>query len=150
MTVLKIHLSYAGYYIWFQFPKRIKMCVKWQNSFEYYYPKMDWAAHEWGHVTFTWAPGQRIRAYLNGCDMDADDSKGYAYTKGRTNSFSRWYEFTLGVAAGTIVDELYIWHVQLNSQQIWQFYIRGATVWLRAASAHRCVSFCFDLDQSCP
>ena len=149
MTVLKIHLPCTGYYIWFASPKRIKMSVKWQNSFEYYYPKMDWAADEWSHVTFTWAPGQRIRAYLNGCDMDADDSKQYA-SKERAGDFLRWYAFLLDGPAGTSVDELYIWHVELNSHQIWQFYTQGATVWLRPFSAHRCVPFCFDLDQSKP
>ena len=89
---------------------------------------MDWTVDEWVHVTFTWAPGQRIRAYLNGCDMDADDSKGYASSEKRGDRFLMWYAFMLWGAAGTTIDELYIWHVQLNSQQIWQFYIRSATV----------------------
>ena len=106
------------------------MCAKWRNSFDYYAPGIEWAADQWAHVAFTWAAGQGIRAYLNGCDMDADDSKGYASTKGRRKAFAQWYTFQLGAAAGTTVDELYIWHDLLNSHQIWQFYIQGATVWL--------------------
>ena len=36
----------------------------------------------------------------------------------------------LCVSGKKSIDELYIWHKQLDPQQIWQFYIQGGTVWL--------------------
>ena len=66
--------------------------------------------------------------------MDADDRKGYAYTTPRSEPFSLAMPFHLGrsrtadAAAGTTIDELYIWHGLLNSQQIWQLYIQDGTM----------------------
>ena len=67
--------------------------------------------------------------------MDADDSKGYAYVEARDRPISASYSFRLGnadayrtPAVGVAVDELCIWHEQLNPQQIWQFYVRGGTM----------------------
>ena len=66
--------------------------------------------------------------------MDADDNKGYAYSSGRVEEFSRWLPFRFGqnddgyAAAGTTIDEMYVWHELLNSQLIWQFYIKGGTL----------------------
>ena len=101
--------------------------MKSETSYDYYHPAVEWATDQWSHVAFTWAAGQGIRAYLNGCDMDADDTKGYASSQARQRAFSTWYAFQLRPVAGTTVDELYIWHDLLNPQQIWQLYIHGGT-----------------------
>ena len=111
--------------------KRMRISVKWRASYEYYYhPVMEMPADQWLHVAFTWAPGKGIRAYLNGCDMDVVDSKGYHSVVDRGTPFSEWFPFMLTAAAGTSVDELYIWHDWLSSRQIWPFYIQGGTEWL--------------------
>ena len=107
----------------------LRISVKWATKYDMYHGYVGWIVDQWSHVAITWAAGQGIRAYLNGCDLDADDSKGYAYTMRRTVGFSTWSPFNLMGPSGTTVDELYIWHVLLTSHQICQLYIQGGTVW---------------------
>ena len=64
--------------------------------------------------------------------MDANDSKGYAYTQDRQSGVSQYAAFNLGrsdkgsdAAVGATIDEICIWYQRLNSQQIWQFYMQG-------------------------
>ena len=117
----------------------MKISVKWETNYDYYEPDMKWVANRWSHVAFTWSIGQGIKAYVNGCDMDIDNIHGYASSKKRSSMFSKWYPFLLRAADGTTVDELYIWHALLNSQQIWQFYIKGGTVWLGVQFIPTCI-----------
>ena len=57
--------------------------------------------------------------------MDANDDRGYAYGRDRSTAISVRIPFHLGATyteqnavAGSIVDELYIWHELMNSHQI--------------------------------
>ena len=84
---------------------------------------------------FTWKVGDDIRGFLNGCDMDPDDTKGYAYWVSRSEDVTDQYSFKVGSgindwedADGTTVDELCIWYQRLSPLQVWQFYIQGGTV----------------------
>ena len=110
---------------------QLKISVKWTTRYDYYLPKFEWASGEWSHVTFTWAADDGVRAFLNGCDMDANGSKGYAYTDVRNEAISSSTTFHFGAGsgkesiAGTTLDELCIWHETLSSNEIWQFYIQS-------------------------
>ena len=124
-----------GYYIRFDSSRRLKIAAKGGIIFDYYRITEGWIEGQWTHMAFTWAAGKGIRAYLNGCDMDADDSRGYAYDKRRRFPVSKSLSFRLGksrqgksAAVGVAIDELCIWHEELDPQQIWQFYIQGGTV----------------------
>ena len=121
-------MLYSGYYVHLA-PNFLRISVKWATKDDMYQGYVGWIVDQWSHVAITWAAGQGIRAYLNGCDRDADDSKGYAYTMRRTMGSSMWVSFNLVGPSGTTVDELYIWHDLLTSHQIWQLYIQGGTVW---------------------
>ena len=125
----------SGYSIRFDHKNQLKISVKWTASYDYYKSAEGWVEDQWTHLVFTWAAGKRIRAYLNGCDMDADDSRDYAYVETRNEPISASYSFRLGnadagrrPAVGVTMDELCIWDEQLNPQQIWQFYVRGGTM----------------------
>ena len=92
------------------------------------------ATGQWYHVAFTWSAGQGITAYLNGCDMDKDKAIGFAYDKERLNVIIQRFTFHFGAtvagelaATGAVLDEFHAWHEQLNSQQMWQYYIQGGT-----------------------
>ena len=127
----KLNILYPGYYIRITYAQQLRISVKWTARHNYYEPDVQWAADQWSHVTFTWAAEDGIRAYFNGCDMDANDSKGYAYPTVRYEEVSRVSTFFLGAGsirdtiAGTTMDELCIWHELLSSNQIWQFYTQG-------------------------
>ena len=134
IRVYKSHFI-SGYYIQFNSEKRLKISVKWASTYDYYKSAKGWVEDQWTHLVFTWAAGKGIRAYLNGCDMDADDSRGYAYNKTRDTDISKSLSFRLGKpekgrvsAIGVVMDELCIWYEQLNAHQIWQFYVRGGTM----------------------
>ena len=68
--------------------RQLKIAAKWAAKFDYYKTTNDWIEDQWTHLTFTWAAGNGFRAYLNGCDMDADDSRGYAYDMERSEQVS--------------------------------------------------------------
>ena len=138
-------LLYPGYYIRFRPQGKLKIAVKWETNYDYYKPDMKWVANRWSHVAFTWSVEQGIKAYINWCDMDVDNIQSYASSKKRSQVFSKWVVFLLGTANGTTVDELYIWHTLLNSQQIWQFYIQGGTVWLGAKCIPTCMPMIWSL-----
>ena len=64
--------------------------------------------------------------------MDANESKGYAYTTERQRAVTYYAPFNLGMsdkgngaAVGATIDEFCIWYERLNSHQIWQFYVQG-------------------------
>ena len=124
---------YPGYYIRITSSLQLKISVKWTARYDYYKPDMQWAADQWSHLTFTWAAEDGIRAYFNGCDMDVNGDKGYAYPSVRYEEVSRSSAFHFGAGplrdtiAGTTMDQLCIWHEQLSSNQIWQFYTQGGT-----------------------
>ena len=111
-------MLYSGYYVHLA-PNFLRISVKWATKYDMYQGYVGWIVDQWSHVAITWAAGQEIRAYLTGCDLDADDSKGYAYTMRRTMGSSMWVPFNLMGSSGTTVDELYIWHDLLTSHQIW-------------------------------
>ena len=113
----------------------VKIAVKWANGYDYYHADGgEWVPELWLHLIFTWAPGNGTRAYLNGCDLDPDDDKAYAYSTPRASGVTKSYPFLVGSGIlnyedykGTIIDEFYMWYEMLSPHQIWQLYIRGRT-----------------------
>ena len=65
--------------------REIKVAAKWTAGYDYYYATGgEWVSGQWLHLMFTWKSGERISAYLNGCNMDSDGTKGYAYSSSRS------------------------------------------------------------------
>ena len=126
----------AIYYLRFPGASEVKISAKWATDFDYYSADGgEWVPNKWLHLIFTWKAGDGIRAYLNGCDMDPDDSKDYAYSRSRSEDATHTFPFLVGSGIedwedrdGTTIDELYIWYEKLSPIQIWQFYIQGGTI----------------------
>ena len=110
--------------------------AKWETRYDYYDTNRgDWVSGQWLHLTFIWKAGEGIRAYLNGCDMDPGNNKGYANSQPRSKNVTAWYPFKVGSgitgfedADATTIDELHIWYKTLSPLQIWQIYIQGGSV----------------------
>ena len=109
--------------------------IKSANDYYYYETTQDeWDYGQWLHVVITWTLGDGITVYLNGCDMDPDGDKRYAYSMQRTDPASRRYTFKVGSGRvfdknfKGIIDELYIWYESLTPRQIWKLYIQGGTM----------------------
>ena len=122
---------YLGFYIDVS-SQSLKITLKWATGSGHYVVNVEWPIETWSHLIFVRAAEHGIRTYLNGCDMDANDSKSFVYVENRQRSVSYYEPFDLGEtgrgndgAAGATIDELCIWHEQLNSQQILQFYMKG-------------------------
>ena len=128
---------YSGYNIRILATRMLKISVKSGTRYDYFDPNVEWVADEWSHLSATWTVGHGIRAYLNGCDMDADDIKGYASAVTRSEPVSTSLPFQLGysggwdAAVGTTIDELFVWDGLLNSYQILELYMQGGTMWLK-------------------
>ena len=126
----------TGYYLRFPGASEVKISTKWATDFDYYSADGgEWVPDKWLHLIFTWKAGEGIRAYLNGCDMDPDGSKDYAYSRSRSEDATHTFPFLVGSGIedwedrdGTTIDELYIWYEKLSPIQIWQFYIQGGTI----------------------
>ena len=126
----------SGYYVRFPEASEVKISAKWATHYDYYSADGgEWVSDHWLHLMFTWKAGEGIRAYLNGCDMDPDDSKGYAYSRSRSHDATETYPFIVGSGTdgwedndGTTIDEFYIWYERFRPLQIWHFYIQGGTV----------------------
>ena len=127
---------FAGYYVRFPDADEVRIAVKWEKQYDYYSADGgEWVSGQWLHLMFTWKVGDNIRGFLNGCDMDPDDSKAYAYWVSRSDDVTDQYSFKVGSGIdgwedtdGTTVDELYIWYQRLSPLQVWQFYIQGGTI----------------------
>ena len=120
----------AGFAIQLHDDGVMKISVK-SKSFYEYYEVPDWKLYEWTHVVTTWGPGQEIRLYIEGCDVDVTGEKGYYSSRGRTFGISRNLRFLVGRKDTTNrfsnmnLDELHIWHDILSPIQVWQLYLQG-------------------------
>ena len=89
-----------------------------------YTPAGSWIQDRWVHITFSWYPGSKIRLYLNGCDVDEGDRKGYATTFGRMDSFAGFRPLYLGKYDGGSwyanikLDQLQFWYEALPRASI--------------------------------
>ena len=91
-------------------------------------PAGSWIQDRWVQITFSWYPGSKIRLYVNGCDVDEDDRKGYATTFGRIDSFAGFRPLYLGKYDGGScyahikLDQLQFWYEVLPRASIWKLY----------------------------
>ena len=90
-----------------------------------------WIQDRWVHITFSWYPGWKIRLYVNGCDVDEGDRKGFATTFGRIYSFAGFRPLYLGKYDGGSwyahikLDQLQFWYEVLPRASIWKLYSKG-------------------------
>ena len=87
----------------------------------------------WVHFTIVWAPGNGIRVYLNGCDMDINNTLGYAketdglYDKLPTDLFIG--NRPIGTQPAHMkMDDFKFWNRVLPPVEIWENYITH--IWL--------------------
>ena len=133
--------SSSGYYFGTLGQTDLKVAVKISDIFYYYIftAGESWRLNHWIHITFTWDIHDGIRFYINGCNTDPDESRGYAYTIPRSTAWTGYKRFLIGVGFGYIrmyMDEFYIWHTALTSNAVWQFYSQGGTPWLAQLPCH--------------
>ena len=91
---------------------------------------------EWVHITFTWpSNGGLIHVYINGCDTDDNNGKGYAYNLARSDSIQFRSVFIVGAGdngtsnfASGDIDEIIFWEKALNQHAVWQFYVDGGSI----------------------
>ena len=95
-----------------------------------YYYKAKWpisALGQWVLFTLSWEPGSGINVYLNGCDMDADNTLGYA-SDTSYNPRNVPIDLYIGIKydmkrpAHVKIDELIFWDKVLSPPEIWQIY----------------------------
>ena len=111
----------------------LKLSIKWDQMYDFY-KVPNFLLLTWIHVTFTWDRRIGIRAFLNGCDADPTNSKGYASRTPREKARVKTYSFTVGTGKnGTFefgqmaLDEMMAWNDVLEPSQIWQLFIQGGT-----------------------
>ena len=122
----------AGYYIFYGSTGRMSFSAKYESMFDYY-KIPDWPLNQWRHVTFTWTFQEGIIIYINGCNADPGNSLGYAYSTERSKPITERHNMKIGHAdargyASMTLDEFFIWHQKLSSEDIWQLYTQGGTV----------------------
>ena len=99
----------------------------------------------WTHITFSWYPGSNVRLYINGCDVDEDDSKGYAAKFERMSPFTGFRPFYFGrfdwgyQYAHVKIDQLQFWYEVLPRASIWKVYSEGGWEWWD----NNCIVICF-------
>ena len=124
--------SSSGYYFGTLGQTDLKVAVKIADVFYYYIFTAgdNWQLNHWIHITFTWERNDGILFYINGCNTDAGDSRGYAYTIPRSAAWTGYKSFLIGAGIGYIhmyMDEFYIWHTALTPNAVWQLYSQGGT-----------------------
>ena len=126
--------SSRGVYLRYFVNRNIKISIKWEQMYDYYkvpnFPLVTWI-----HLAFTWTRQDGIRGFINGCDADVTDSKGYASRTIRDDPITETFRFTVGTGkSGTegfgrmSVDELMAWNNVLGPAEIWQLFIQGGTM----------------------
>ena len=124
-----------GYYIFITPEHSIKISVK-DTSMYHQYEAPQFPLNEWVHLVFTWpSHAGLVHLYINGCDADATNEKGYAYNLARFSSLSSQYKFLLGAALNGIrsyahadMDELLFWDRVLQPLEVWQMFVDGGVV----------------------
>ena len=94
--------SSTGVYLRYFINRDIKLSIKWDQMYDYYkvpnFPLLTWV-----HLAFNWNRRIGIRGFINGCDADVSDSKGYASRAVRVNPITETIKFTVGTGKnGTI------------------------------------------------
>ena len=126
--------SSSGVYMKY-FPNRdIKLSIKWDQMYDYY-TVPNFPLHTWIHLAFTWTRQNGIRGFINECDVDVSDSKGFASRTIRADPITETSRFTVGAGrSGTLgfgrmsLDELIAWNNVLEPAEIWQLFIQGGTM----------------------
>ena len=91
----------------------------------------EWPSNQWRHVVVTWALGDGLTLYLNGCNADPGKSSGFAVTVPRLMRHTRTDQILIGKAnsfgspASMTLDEFFIWHEILSPDHIWQLYVQA-------------------------
>ena len=124
-----------GYYIFVTPWRSIKISVK-DTSMYHQYEVPRFPLNKWVHVVFTWPLNAGlIHLYINGCDADAANEKGYAYNLARFKSISEHSRIILGAGrnasvsyANADLDELIFWERILDPLEAWQIYADGGVV----------------------
>ena len=123
-----------GVYLRYFETRDLKISIKWDQKYDYYrvpsFPPLTWI-----HLAFTWDRQSGIHGFINGCDADTTDSKGYASRDLRQQAIHKTYRFTVGTGKnGTVgfgemsLDELMAWNNVLEPAEIWQLFIQGGTL----------------------
>ena len=126
--------SSRGVYLRYFVNRNIKLSIKWEQIYHYYtvpnFPLLTWM-----HLAFTWTRQNGIRGYINGCDADVADSRGYPSMAFRDDPIIQTFTFTVGTGkSGTVgfgrmsMDELMAWNNVLEPEEIWQLFIQGGTM----------------------
>ena len=123
-----------GYYIMITSGPKFRISVKTKTTY-HQYTAPEFPLNEWVHIVFTWVPSNigLIHLYINGCDADVTNEKGYAYNVVRVKPISKTFKFILGkgrfyrrtYAAFADIDELVFWDQIMGPLEAWQLYIRG-------------------------
>ena len=120
-----------GFYLTFRLNHDMKLSIKWEKMYDYYkvpnFPLLTWI-----HPAFIWNRHHGIRGFINGCDADVTDSKGYDSRAIRDDPITNTFRFTVGAGkSGTgkfgrmSLEELMAWNHVLQPAEIWQLFIQG-------------------------
>ena len=124
-----------GYYIAITPRHSIKISVKDASTY-HQYEAPQFPLNEWVYLVFTWpSNGGLIHLYINGCDADATNGKGYAYNLARFQDINKQIRFRVGAggiaavsSANADIDELLFWDKVLQPLEVWQLFIDGGVV----------------------
>ena len=138
-----------GYYILITSWRAIHISVKTTTTF-HQYAAPEFPLNEWVHIVFTWVPSNTglIHVYINGCDADVANEKGYAYNMARFHTISRTFKFVLGMGtygvfsyANADIDELICWDQVMGPLEVWQLYVIDSDLWMIPWCPKRLIHF---------
>ena len=128
----------VGYWLLIISGRSIKISIKNESMYKQY-EAPDFPLNEWVHIVFTWTPSNTglVHLYINGCDADATNEKGYAFNLARRHSISKTYKCTIGSGrnrggpfANAYIDELISWDQNLGPLEAWRLYMVGGGLWM--------------------